>query len=366
MEHQARLLRVREAEDAGEAALALHHFLCRRAGVRPVFEHVGEALAVLRHPAEDLQRDLGEHAEGALAAHHDLVEIRTGGLAGIVAGLDHAAGRGVFLREDNVGDRAVIGAVLPRAARDDPAAHGAVFKALREVAAGILTLGSEQLRRILERRLQIRAGHARLHGDGLVDLVEGEDLLEVAAHVETHAALGRLHAARDGGAAAVNIERDLMRGDIGDDLLDLLGRLGIDDEIRQALKVAVAHAQKVDHRLAIGNGKAVVVRLGDVLRSDDGGDGVHVRRVELRRVLGAEVDRVETEVVVILREILVLQIAAFLAVFIQALLRELEEVRVAPAKNGAVAVFGGAVGKPLRLKALVRFLAHDVNSFSVA
>ena len=113
-----------------------------------------------------------------------LVQVRAGGLAGVVAGLDDADGRGVLLAEHDVGDGAVVRAVLAGAARDGPAADARILERLREVAAGVLTLRTEELGRALQRLFQIRTGHAGLHGDGLVDLVEADDVVDVAVHFQ--------------------------------------------------------------------------------------------------------------------------------------------------------------------------------------
>lgn len=61
----------------GEAALTLHHFTSGAHSCRPVLEHIRKAFSVFGHPAEKLERDLGKNAEGALAAHHDLIEVRS-------------------------------------------------------------------------------------------------------------------------------------------------------------------------------------------------------------------------------------------------------------------------------------------------
>ena len=269
LEHEVGLLRVGQTEHGRVAAFALHHLAGGLHGLVPRLEDVGEALAVLRHPAEDAQRDLRQHAERALGAHHDLVQVRAGGLAGVVAGLDRADGRSVLLAEDDVGDRAVIRAVLARAARDRPAADARILERLREVAAGVLPLGVEELRRALERLFQIRAGHTGLHGDGLVDLVEADDLVEVAAHIQRDAALDRLDAAGDAAAAAVDVQRDVVLGGVGHDLLNLPGRLGVEHDVRHAVNALVAQTQDIVGREAVGHAQAVIVRGGDIALADD-------------------------------------------------------------------------------------------------
>ena len=311
----------------------------------------------MRHPAEDAQRDLRQHAERALGAHHDLVQVRAGGLAGVVAGLDRADGRGVLLAEDDVGDRAVIRAVLARAARDRPAADARILERLREVAAGVLPLGAEELRRALERLFQIRAGHAGLHGDGLVDLVEADDLVEVAAHIQRDAALDRLDAAGDAAAAAVDVQRDVVLGGVGHDLLDLLGRLGVEHDVGHAVDALVAQTQQVVGRGAVGHAQTVVVRGGDILLADDLFERLDVLGRELHRVIG-QLHGVKAGVVGICLEIVVRHLELLFHERVQRLLRVFEEVRVAPAEDGAVAVRRRGGEQPFRLESFVRFVAH--------
>ena len=357
LEHEVGLFRVGQTEHGRVAALALHHLAGGLHGRVPRLEDVGESLAVLRHPAEDAQRDLGQHAERALGAHHDLVQVRAGGLAGVVAGLDGADGRGVLLAEDDVGDGAVIRAVLARAARDRPAADARILERLREVAAGVLPLGAEELRRALERLFQIGAGHAGLHGDGLVDLVEADDLVEVAAHIQRDAALDRLDAAGDAAAAAVDVQRDVVLGGVGHDLLDLLGRLGVKHNVGHAVDAFVAQTQQVVGRGAVGHAQTVVVRGGDILLADDLFERLDVLGRELHRVIG-QIHGVKAGVVGICLEIVVRHLELLFHEGVEGLFRIFEEVRVAPAEDGAVAVRRRGGEQPFRLESFVRFVAH--------
>ena len=121
------------------------------------------------------------------------------------------------------------------------------------MAAGVLTLCTEEFGRALQRLFQIRTGHAGLHGDGLVDLVEADDLVEVAAHIQRDAALGRLDAAGNAAAAAVDVQRDVVLGGVGDDLLDLLARLGVEHDVGHAVDALVAQTQQVVGRGAVGH-----------------------------------------------------------------------------------------------------------------
>ena len=225
------------------------------------------------------------------------------------------------------------------------------------MAAGVLPLGAEELRCALERLFQIGAGHTGLYGDGLVDLVEADDLVEVAAHIQRNAALDRLDAAGDAAAAAVDIQRDVVLGGVGHDLLDLLGRLGVEHDVRHAVDALVAQAQQVIGREAIGHAQAVVVRGGDILLADDFLECLDVLRRELHRVVG-EVDGVKADVVGIFLEIIVRHLERLFHERIQRLFRIFEEVRVAPAENGAVAVRRCGGEQPFRLESFVRFVAH--------
>ena len=169
-----------------------------------------EALAVFGHPAEHLECDLGQHTEGALRAHHYLIEVGAASLTAVVAGLNGADGGRVLLRQHDIGDAAVVGAVLTCAAGDSPAADGGVLKRLRKMAAGVLTLCAEKLGCVLQGLFKIRAGHARLNGDGLVYFIKGNDLVKSPAHVQRNAALYGLNAAGDGAAAAIDIQGNVV------------------------------------------------------------------------------------------------------------------------------------------------------------
>lgn len=57
------------------------------------------------------------------------------------------------------------------------------------MAAGILPLGAKAIGGILQGLLQRGAGKPRLHRDGLVHLIEAEDLIEALSHIQRDAAL---------------------------------------------------------------------------------------------------------------------------------------------------------------------------------
>ena len=138
-------LRVGDAEDGGLAELGLHDLA---AGVHcglPGGVHEAEALAVLRHVAEDLHGDLDQNAEGAFRALHDVVYLGAGGRGRVIQCLEGACRGDVFLAEDDVVGVAVIGRGLARTQCHDPAAHRGILEGLRKVAAGIAELGAERV-----------------------------------------------------------------------------------------------------------------------------------------------------------------------------------------------------------------------------
>ena len=61
------------------------------------------------------------------------------------------------------------------------------------------------------------SGHTCLNGNGLVGLIEFNDLVEVAAHIKRNAAVNGLNASCNRRAAAVNIERYFILCDVGYD-----------------------------------------------------------------------------------------------------------------------------------------------------
>jgi len=357
LHHHAGLLGVGQAEHGGEAALALHHLPGGLHGDVPIFEHVGKTAAVLGHIAEHPQGDLCEDAEGTLRAHHYLVEIGAGGLPGVVAGPDDADGRGVALGQHDVGDGAVIGAVLARATGDRPAAHAGIFKALGKMAAGVGAFCAEKLFCPVQRILQHGAGHAGLHGDGLVGLVEGDDLIEAPAHIQGYAALYGLHAPGDAAAAAVDVQGYVVFGDIRHDLFHLLGRVGIHHRVGHAVHPFVAQTQDVVGCAAVSHAESVVIRGGNICVAHDFFHGVDVLFCQLHGVAG-ELHLVEADVVGVFPEVVVREVENVLHHLVQRFLGVLEKLRVAPAEYGAVAALGRRGQDPFGLEARIFFVAH--------
>ena len=175
--------------------------------------------------------------------------------------LDFTYRCGVFLRNNYIGYGAVIGAVLTGTACDGPTADGGIFKRLREVAAGVRTLCAEKALSVLKRFLELWSGHTCLNGNGLVGLIEFNDLVEVAAHIKRNTAVNGLNASCNRRAAAVNIERYFILCDVGYDFLNLLACLRENNEVGKRVKTTVTHSEKIVHCLSVGNGETVVVAL---------------------------------------------------------------------------------------------------------
>ena len=362
LEHQVGLFGVGKAKHRGIAAFALHHLPGGRHGGLPIPEHIGEALSVFRLPAEYLEGHLGQHAEGPLRAHHDLVEIGAGGLPGIMGSDDAADGGGVLLRKDDIGDGAIVGAVLARAAGDHPAAHAAVLEGLGEMAAGILPLGAKAIGGILQGFLQRGAGKPRLHRDGLVHLIEAEDLIEALSHIQRDAALDGLHAAGNGAAAAVDIQRELMLRRITDKLFHLLGGIGVDHHIRQAVDLLVPQTQKIVAGAAIGHRKSFVIPRGNKFFPDDLFQRLQVLRGDARGVI-RERDLIKADIIGVVPEVLIGHMEGFLHHLVEGFLGVLEKLGIAPAEDGTIAARRGGSQQPLGLEAFVRFIAHGHSPF---
>ena len=356
------LFGVGKAKHRGIAAFALHHLPGGRHGSFPIPEHVGEAFTVFRLPAEYLEGHFGKDAESALRAHHDLVEIGAGGLPGIMGSDDAADGGGVLLRKDDIGDGAIVGAVLARAAGNHPAAHAAVLEGLGEMAAGVLPLSAKAIGGILQGFLQRGAGKPRLHRDGLVHLIEAEDLIEALSHIQRDAALDGLHAAGDRAAAAVNIQRDMVLCRIADNLFHLLGGIGVDHHIRQAVDLLVPQTQKIVAGAAIGHRKSFVIPRGNKFFPDDLFQRLQVLRGDARGVI-RERDLIKADIIGVVPEVLIGHMEGFLHHLVEGFLGVLEKRGIAPAEDGTIAARRGGSQQPLGLEAFVRFIAHGHSPF---
>ena len=262
------------------------------------------------------------------------------------------------MRKDDIGDGAVVGAVLAGAAGDHPAAHAAVLEALGEVAAGILALCAEAVGGVLQGLLQHGAGKPRLHGDGLIHLIEADDLIKALSHIQRNAALDGLHAAGDRAAAAVNIQRDMVLCRIADDLFHLLGGIGVDHHIRQAVDLLMAQPQKVIAGAAVGHRKPGVVIGRDKFLADDLPESLQMLRGHFRGVIG-QLHPVKADVIGIVLKVVIGHVKGLFHQLVERLLGIFEEFGVAPPEDGTVAALRGGGQQPLGFKAFVRFIAHN-------
>ena len=144
------------------------------------------------------------------------------------------------------------------------------------MAAGIGSFGAEALLRLIQRRFQRRTGHAALHGDGLISLVERNNLVEILPHIERNAALYRLNAPGDTASPAVDIKRYFLFAAISDDLFHLFRFGRIDDNVRQAVDTALAQTGGVVAGLAVGHRKPRIVLRGNIFCSRDADKGLQV------------------------------------------------------------------------------------------
>jgi hypothetical protein len=71
-------------------------------------------------------------------------------------------------------------------------------------------------------------------------------------------------------SAAVDVDRDLLLCAVGDDLFDLLLRVGIEHRVRHVFDDLVAQPEQVVHGFAVCNGQPRVIVRADELAADDG------------------------------------------------------------------------------------------------
>ena len=128
------------------------------------------------------------------------------------------------------------------------------------MTAGIGALCAEVCNSVVERFLKLRSGHTGLNRDGLVGFIEADNLVEAHSHIERNAAFNRLNTPCYRGAAAVNIKRNVVFSAIGNNFFNLFGGIRINNNIGKRVNLSLAQAQKVIGSLAVGNGKAVIVR----------------------------------------------------------------------------------------------------------
>lgn len=192
------------------------------------------------------------------------------------------------------------------------------------MTAGILPLGAKAIGGILQGFLQRGAGKPRLHRDGLVHLIEAEDLIEALSHIQRDAALDGLHAAGNGAAAAVDIQRELMLRRVTDKFFHLLGGIGVDHHIRQAIDLFVPQTEKIVAGAAIGHRKSFVIPRGDKFFPDDLFQRLQVLRGDARGVI-RERDLIKTDIIGVVPEVLIGHMEGFLHHLVEGFLGVLEK-----------------------------------------
>ena len=360
-QHQFGFLGIGKTEYAGHAEFALHYLPRRRLGVSPALEQIAELYAVLRHIPEKSERYVGQHAESTLRTHHYLIDVGSARLCGVIVRLYHADGRCVFLSEDYVLDFSVISGILPRAPGYRPAAYRRIFERLREMSAGVRAFRAELLYGVIQVLLELRSRHARFHGYGLIDLVERDDFVEIQAHIQRNAALDALDAPRNRGTAAVNVQRDLVLGNVCDYFFDLFLVFGIHDDVGNVFYDLFPEAHKIVHRLAVSHRQARIVV------------GTHVLIARYRFQIGNDLLRkldghVETDFVVSrflgLAEIVVRHFEYLFHHLVKRFLGHFGFRMMPPFENFAVRTLGRPFFYPRRAEAFVRF-RHRSLLFSV-
>ena len=138
-----------------------------------------------RRQGQQLQRGPGDDAQGALGAHHQILQGKTAGILHRFAAQGEDFPRGQHhLQGAHVvpGDAVLYRAHAPCVGGNISADGGALFAGIRGVEeAPFLHVGR-----------QLHEQHPRLHGDAEVILVQGQHAVH-AAHVQQHAA-GHRHA----------------------------------------------------------------------------------------------------------------------------------------------------------------------------
>ena len=351
--HHIRLLRVGEPEHGRIAELALHYLAHRRHAVLPCREHIRE-FAVFSGLFEHFKRHLRQNAVRPFAAHHDLVDVGTGGFSRRGIGAYPAYRGDVLLAQHEIRGAAVVGGVLTAAARHYPAAHTAVLEGLREVPAGEAVFRAEVFGRVVEDVLKLRSADAGLDGDGLVDLVEGDDFVEILPEVEDHVRRAHaLRAARDAGPSGIDVKVYLVLLGESDQLLHVLRGGRIDDDVGKILDDALPQAHDVHHGLAVAHLRAGPLVGGDVVLSHDGAELVYL----LYGKAGGHMD-VHHFVADVhhLLKVVVGEVELLFHQLVKPLFRALVCRGIAPFHDGAVTLFDGRIGDPFRFELFVGFV----------
>lgn len=184
-------------------------------------------LVVLRLVLEDLHRDLGDVAQGALVADDDVPDVRAGRAArDVLDTADGAVGEDRLQAHDHVLDRPVQGGELADRARRDEPAHLCERLGLRGVP-GRVALGAQ---RVLE-DLELDAAPG---GDLHVLFVDLDDLVEARAVEHDRVGDGRLQAALGAGAAGAGHDVDAVLVGEREHLGHVVHAGGVDDRGRMA------------------------------------------------------------------------------------------------------------------------------------
>ena len=251
-----RLSLVKETQNGG--LYLLHDIPARHVTGMHVREQEGDVLAAFRL-LKQLKGGLGNHAQGALAANKNLVQVGTGGVLWHWQGVDDVAvGQHHFQTDALVVNFAVFGRHNANAPMAQSAADGAAGQAGGNVLAGIaLFVGVP---------FQLLKDHARLGGDGAAYLVNLNQAVH-ALHVHHDTAGHGQRAALAAAAAAPDIDGDFIIVGNFQNFGYFLGAAGTHDIVRHGRGLSPILPHAADPEIVHAIGGAVARRRGNILRS---------------------------------------------------------------------------------------------------